>query len=183
MPPAKKNLFSGYLTIIGSLIPIAAILIAMVAYVINLNSTVGNNNEELESITEQLEAAKEILEVNPYGESELSNRINGIEYFIYEELEARADDMEMRLLLIDEAIQDLIDTQAGINHYLYAMDDGPQKALVRISEAIALLNQSVESVHKDHAYFIDVLEEIEDEFDVRLSKPPDTYGSYGSYGR
>jgi uncharacterized protein Yka (UPF0111/DUF47 family) len=64
-------------------------------------------------------------------------------------------------------------------------EGGVQKSIIRLNEAIALLEQSVESVHKDHAYFIDVLEEIEDEFDVRLSKPQDTYsGGYGgSYGR
>jgi len=182
MPPKKSNPFSGYLTIIGSLIPIAAILIAMVAYVLNLNSTVGNNNEALEIITEQLEAAKDILEINPYGESELSNRINGIEYFIYEEIERRTIDLETRLLLIDAAIQDIKDAQSGILFYLYTMPEGSQKSLVRINEAIALLSQSVESVHKDHAYFVGVLEEIEDEFDIRLSKPPDVYGGgYGTY--
>jgi len=190
MPPKKSNPFSGYLTIIGSLIPIAAILIAMVAYVLNLNSTVGNNNEELESITEQLEAAKDILEINPYGESELSNRINGIEYFIYEELETRLHDLEkdveMRLLLIDESLKDISETQSGTAHYLYTMQEGPQKRLAEHIIEITKLKSDIANILSAHVWYNSYLSLLDAqllEIGIRVQPPQDTFsgGGYGNY--
>lgn len=187
MPAAKKNPLTGYISLIGGLIPIVGILLGMVVYVINLNSTISDNADALEAMTEQLSnpAVKEFLEPNQYGETEMSNRLNGFEYELFEQIFPRIEALEERLLLMDVVLADLQDSYAGTIHFLYGMtaeNGGVQASLNSIKTHLVLLEQSVESVHKDHAYFVDVLEEIEDEFDVRLSKPPDVYGGgYGNY--
>ena len=81
MPAAKKNPLTGYISLIGGLIPIIGVLLGMIVYVINLNSTISDNAKTLETLTAQLNnpAVKEFLEPNQYGETEMSNRLNGFE--------------------------------------------------------------------------------------------------------
>ena len=187
MPAAKKNPLTGYISLIGGLIPIVGILLGMVVYVINLNSTISDNAKTLETLTAQLNnpAVKEFLEPNQFGETEFSNRLNGFEYALWEELLPRIEAVEAQLLLLEIAVEGLDETQAGVNYYLYGMsavEGGVQKSIQSIKTTLSLLEQSVDNVHADHMYFVDVLEEIEDEFDIRLSKPPDVYGGgYGTY--
>ena len=78
MPPKKSNPFTGYISLIGGLIPIVGVLLGMVVYVINLNSTISDNAEKLEAITAQLNnpAVKDFLEPNQFGETEFSNSLN-----------------------------------------------------------------------------------------------------------
>jgi len=186
MPAAKKsNFLRDNVALVSSMIPVLAIIIAGFSYVFSMANNVSTSKKEIQVIQEQLSKASRLLEVNNYGESEIENRINSVEYHIYEFQEAQILDIITRLLLIDEAIQDLKDDQSGINYYLYSMtaeNGGVQSSLNSIKTQIVLLEQSVDSVHSDHMYFVDVLEEIEDEFDIRLSKPPDVYGgAYGNY--
>ena len=188
MPPKKSNPFTGYVSLIGGLIPIVGILLGMVVYVINLNSTINDNAQTLKGLTEQLSspAVKEFLEPNQYGETEMSNRLNGLEYELWEHLRPKIEVIEEQLLLIDIALKDIEDSRVGTLHYLYGMsaqEGGVQQSIQSIKTTLLLIEQSVESIHKDHAYFVDVLEELEDEFDVRLSKPQDAYGGYGGYVR
>tara|TARA_R110000824_G_scaffold1618_9_gene7963 strand:+ start:319 stop:879 length:561 start_codon:yes stop_codon:yes gene_type:complete len=185
MPTAKKNPLSGYVSLIGGLIPILGILLAMIVYVINLNSTISDNAEDLASIQEQLEAAKEILEVNPYGESELSNRINGIEYFIYEEIEQRINEMETRLLLIDESLKDISETQTGTAHYLYTMQEGPQKRLAEHIIEITKLKSDIDNILAAHVWYNSYLSLLDAqllEIGIRVQPPQDIYsGGYSTY--
>jgi chromosome segregation ATPase len=188
MPPAKKSFLRDNVALVSSMIPVLAIIIAGFSYVFSMANNVSTSKKEIQAIQEQLAGASRILSVNNYGEHEIEARINSVEYHIYENQESQILDIITRLLLIDEAIQDLRDTQNGTNHYLYSMtseNGGVQASLNSIKTQIVLLEQSVDSVHSDHFYFLDVLEEIEDNFDIRLSKPPDVYsGNYGgSYGR
>jgi|TARA_R110000824_G_scaffold243951_1_gene432653 hypothetical protein len=188
MPAAKtKNPLSGYISLIGGLIPIVGILLGLVIYIVNLNSTISDNAKTLEQITQQLNnpAVKDFLEPNQYGETMVSNRLNGFEYELFEQIFPRIEALESQLLLLEIAVEGLGETQAGINFYLYGMsavEGGVQQSIQSIKTTLSLLEQSVEAVHADHLYFVDVLEEIEDEFDLRLSKPPDVYGGgYGNY--
>ena len=115
----------------------------------------------------------------------MSNRLNGFEFALWEELLPRIEALEAQLLLLEIAVEGLDETQAGINFYLYglsAVEGGVQQSIQSIKTTLSLLEQSVDNVHADHQYFISVLEEIEDEFDIRLSKPADVYGGgYGNY--
>ena len=94
-------------------------------------------------------------------------------------------DISERLTLLEIAIADLQAFEMGTLFYLYtetAEQNGVAKSIQSIKLTLSLLEQSVDNVHADHQYFISVLEEIEDEFDIRLSKPPDVYGGgYGTY--
>jgi hypothetical protein len=186
MPAAKKsNFLRDNVALVSSMIPVLAIIIAGFSYVFSMANNVSTSKKEIQAIQEQLDGAARILSVNNWGESEIEARINSVEYHIFENQEAQILDIITRLLLIDEAIQDIQDIQDGINFYLYGMsavEGGVQQSIQSIKTTLSLLDQSVEAVHADHLYFVDVLEEIEDEFDIRLSKPPDVYGGgYGNY--
>tara|TARA_R110002020_G_scaffold376753_5_gene587829 strand:+ start:550 stop:1113 length:564 start_codon:yes stop_codon:yes gene_type:complete len=184
---AKKNPLTGYISLIGGLIPIVGILLGMVVYVINLNSTISDNADKLETITAQLNnpAVKDFLEPNQFGETEMSTRLNGIDYALWEEILPKIEALEEQLILMDIKIQDLDETRIGTLHFLYGMsaeEGGVQQSIQSIKTHLSLLEQAVDSIHGDHAYFVDVLGQIEDEFDIRLSKPPDVYGGgYGTY--
>lgn len=182
-PTKSKNPLTGYVSLIGGLIPIVGVLLGVVVYVINLNSTISNNAEKLKVITSQLEnpAVQDFLEPNQFGETEFSNRLNGFEYALWEDLLPRIEAIQEQIILIEIALKDLDESRVGTNHYLYGMsatDGGVQQSLQSMKTHLSLLQQEVESIHGDHMYFVDVLNEIEDEFDIRLSKPPDVYGGY-----
>lgn len=182
MPP-KKSPLTGYLTILGSIIPVAAILIAMIGYVLNLNSTVNDSREELESIQAQLDLAVEVLELNPYTqEPVLSERINNLEYYLWEE-----SNFEEKILLLQVAIDDLENSRAGTLHYLYGMsveEGGVQKSIIRLNAQIALLEQAVESIMTDHAWYANYISQLDErllEMGIRVQMPQDTYsGGYNN---
>ena len=163
MPAAKKNPLTGYISLIGGLIPIIGVLLGMIVYVINLNSTISDNAEKLEAMTAQLNnpAVKEFLEPNQFGETEFSNRLNGFEHALWEELLPRIEAAEAQLLLLEIAVEGLDETAAGVNFYLYGMsavEGGVLKSIQSIKATLSLLEQDLAWFHADHLYFVDVLE-------------------------
>ena len=188
MPPKKSNPFTGYISLIGGLIPIVGVLLGMVVYVINLNSTISDNAEKLEAITAQLNnpAVKDFLEPNQFGETEFSNRLNGFEYALWEELLPRIEAIEEQLILIDLKVQDLDESRVGTNHYLYGMsatDGGVQQSLQSVKTHLSVIEKEIENIMNDHAWYADYISKLDEqllEIGIRIQAPQDTYG--GGYG-
>ena len=184
MPP-KKSFLRDNVALVSSMIPVVAVIIAGFGYVFTMANNVSESKEKSEKIEAQLEQAGRILEVNSFGESTLELEISGLSYYVHEEIEGQLVDISERLTLLEIAIADLQAFEMGTLFYLYtetAEQNGVAKSIQSIKLTLSLLEQSVDNVHADHQYFISVLEEIEDEFDIRLSKPPDVYGGgYGTY--
>ena len=188
MPAAKKNPLTGYISLIGAIIPVAAVLIGMIAYVINLNSTISDNAEKLETITEQLEnpAVKEFLEPNQYGETQMSNRLNGLEYALWEELLPQIQAIEEQIILLDLKVQDLDESRVGTNHYLYGMsaaDGGVQQSIQSIKTHLSVIETEIENIMSDHSWYADYISKLDEQLldlGIRIQAPKDTYG--GGYG-
>ena len=188
MPPKKSNPFTGYISLIGGLIPIVGVLLGMVVYVINLNSTISDNAEKLEAITAQLNnpAVKDFLEPNQFGETEFSNRLNGFEYALWEELLPRIEAIEEQLILIDLKVQDLDESRVGTNHYLYGMsatEGGVQQSLQSVKTHLSVIEKEIENIMNDHAWYADYISKLDEqllEIGIRIQAPQDTYG--GGYG-
>ena len=188
MPPKKSNPFTGYISLIGGLIPIVGVLLGMVVYVINLNSTISDNAEKLEAITAQLNnpAVKDFLEPNQFGETEFSNRLNGFEYALWEELLPRIEANEEQLILIDLKVQDLDESRVGTNHYLYGMsatEGGVQQSLQSVKTHLSVIEKEIENIMNDHAWYADYISKLDEqllEIGIRIQAPQDTYG--GGYG-
>ena len=188
MPPKKSTPFTGYISLIGGLIPIVGVLLGMVVYVINLNSTISDNAEKLEAITAQLNnpAVKDFLEPNQFGETEFSNRLNGFEYALWEELLPRIEAIEEQLILIDLKVQDLDESRVGTNHYLYGMsatDGGVQQSLQSVKTHLSVIEKEIENIMNDHAWYADYISKLDEqllEIGIRIQAPQDTYG--GGYG-
>ena len=183
MPAAKQAFLRDNGALVSSMIPVIAVIIAGFGYVFTMANNVNESKAKIAKIEAQLEEAGRILEVNSFGESTLELEINGLSYYVHEEIEGQLLDISERLTLLEIAIADLQAFEMGTIFYLYtetAEQNGGAKSIQSIKVTLSLLEQSVDSVHADHLYFVDVLEEIEDEFDIRLSKPPDVYG--GGYG-
>ena len=190
MPPKKSNPFTGYISLIGGLIPIVGVLLGMVVYVINLNSTISDNAEKLEAITAQLNnpAVKDFLEPNQFGETEFSNRLNGFEYALWEELLPRIEAIEEQLILIDLKVQDLDESRVGTNHYLYGMsatEGGVQQSLQSVKTHLSVIEKEIENIMNDHAWYADYISKLDEqllEIGIRIQAPQDTYGGgYGNY--
>ena len=191
MPPAKKNPLTGYISLIGGLIPIVGILLGMVVYVINLNSTISDNAEKLETITEQLNnpAVKDFLEPNQFGETEFSNRLNGFEYALWEELLPQIEAAHEQLLLIEIALKDLEESRLGTNHYLYGMsatDGGVQQSLQSIKTHLSVIENEMENIMSDHSWYADYISKLDEQLldlGIRIQAPQDTGygGGYGTY--
>jgi|TARA_R110000824_G_scaffold7263_2_gene32777 hypothetical protein len=191
MPAAKKNPLTGHISLIGGLIPIIGILLGMVVYVINLNSTISDNAEKLEAITAQLNnpAVKVFLEPNQYGETEMSNRLNGFEYELWEQIFPRIEAIEEQLLLIDIAFNDLSDTNSGTLHYLYSMtaeNGGVQASLNSIKTQLSVMENEMENIMSDHGWYADYISKLDEQLldmGIRIQAPQDTGygGGYGTY--
>ena len=189
MPAAKRNPLTGYISLIGGLIPIVGILLGMVVYVINLNSTISDNAEKLETITAQLNnpAVKEFLEPNQYGETEFSNRINGFEYALWEELLPRIEILEEQLTLIEIKIQDLDESRVGTNHYLYGMsasEGGVQQSIQSIKTHLSVVETEMENIMSDHSWYANYIAKLDEQLldlGIRIQAPQDTYGGGYNY--
>ena len=191
MPPAKKNPLTGYISLIGGLIPIVGILLGMVVYVINLNSTISDNAEKLETITEQLNnpAVKDFLEPNQFGETEFSNRLNGFEYALWEELLPQIEAAHEQLLLIEIALKDLEESRLGTTHYLYGMsatDGALQQSLQSIKTHLSVIENDMENIMSDHSWYADYISKLDEQLldlGIRIQAPQDTGygGGYGTY--
>ena len=189
MPAAKKNPLTGYISLIGGLIPIVGILLGMVVYVINLNSTISDNAAKLETITAQLNnpAVKDFLEPNQFGETEFSNRLNGFEYALWEELLPRIEAIEEQLILIDLKVQDLDESRVGTNHYLYGMsasDGGVQQSIQSIKTHLSVIENEMENIMSDHGWYADYISKLDEQLldlGIRIQAPQDT-GYGGGYG-
>jgi len=191
MPAAKKNPLTGHISLIGGLIPIIGILLGMVVYVINLNSTISDNAEKLEAITAQLNnpAVKVFLEPNQYGETEMSNRLNGFEYELWEQIFPRIEAIEEQLLLIDIAFNDLSDTNSGTIHYLYGMtaeNGGVQASLNSIKTHLSVMENEMENIMSDHGWYAEYISKLDEQLldmGIRIQAPQDTGygGGYGTY--
>ena len=190
MPSKKSNPFTGYVSLIGGLIPIVGVLLGMVVYVINLNSTISDNAEKLEAMTEQLNnpAVKDFLEPNQFGETEFSNRLNGFEYALWEELLPRIEAIEEQLILIDLKVQDLDESRVATNHYLYGMsatEGGVQQSLQSVKTHLSVIEKEIENIMNDHAWYADYISKLDEQLldiGIRIQAPQDTYGGgYGNY--
>ena len=189
MPAAKKNPLTGYISLIGGLIPIVGILLGMVVYVINLNSTISDNAAKLETITAQLNnpAVKDFLEPNQFGETEFSNRLNGFEYALWEELLPRIEAIEEQIILLDLKVQDLDESRVGTNHYLYGMsasDGGVQQSIQSIKTHLSVIENEMENIMSDHGWYADYISKLDEQLldlGIRIQAPQDT-GYGGGYG-
>ena len=191
MPPAKKNPLTGYITLIGGLIPILGILLGMVVYVINLNSTISDNAEKLEAITAQLNnpAVKVFLEPNQYGETEMSNRLNGFEYELWEQIHPKLEALEEQLILVNIALTDLDESRIGTLHFLYGMsaeDGGVQQSLQSIKTHLSVMENEMENIMSDHSWYADYISKLDEQLldmGIRIQAPQDTGygGGYGTY--
>jgi len=191
MPPAKKNPLTGYVSLIGGLIPIVGILLGMVVYVINLNSTISDNAEKLETITAQLNnpAVKDFLEPNQYGETEMSNRLNGFTFELYEQIYPKLEALEEQLLLIEIALQDLDESRVGTLHFLYGMsaeDGGVQQSLQSIKTHLSVIEKEMENIMSDHSWYAEYISKLDDQLldmGIRIQTPQDTGygGGYSTY--
>ena len=171
------------LVLASSLLPLAAVLLGAIAWIFNLQNTIASTAETVEAITEQLDAAAAILEVSPYGETMIEQRINGVEHFVYEELETRIREIETRLLLIDESISDIRDTQAGTSHYLYNMDEGPSKQLAEHTIELTKLRSEITNILNSHVWYNAYIERLDaqllESMGIRIQVPADSFTSGG----
>ena len=191
MPPKKSNPLSGYISLIGAIIPVAAVLIGMIAYVLNLNSTISDNAEKLETITAQLNnpAVKDFLEPNQYGETEMSNRLNNFTFELYEQIHPKLEAIEEQLLLIEIALQDLEESRLGTNHYLYGMsatEGGVQQSLQSVKTHLSIMETEMENIMSDHSWYADYISKLDEQLldlGIRIQVPQDTGygGGYGTY--
>jgi len=192
MPPKKKsNPFTGYVSLIGGLIPIIGVLLGLVIYIVNLNQTINDNAAKLESITEQLNnpAVKDFLEPNQYGETDFSLRLNGFEFALWEELLPQIETAHEQLLLIEIALKDLEESRLGTNHYLYGMsatDGGVQQSLQSIKTHLSVIENEMSNIMSDHSWYADYISKLDEQLldlGIRIQVPQDTgYGDgYGNY--
>ena len=188
MAAAKKNPLTGYISLIGGLIPIVGILLGMVVYVINLNSTISDNAKALELMTAQLNnpAVKEFLEPNAYGETQVTQRLGGFEYELYQQIHPKLEALEEQLLLIEIALQDLDESRVGTNHYLYGMaasEGGVQQSIQSVKTHLSVMETEIANIMTDHAWYANYISKLDEQLlnlGIRVQTPQDTGTGYGT---
>ena len=188
MAAKRSNPLSGYISVLSGCLTLGGLIIGVIVYVVGLTNTISDNQEDLAEMKARLDAATEVLELNPYTqEPVLSERINHLEFYLWEESQ-----FEEKILLLEIALSDLQESYDSTLFYLYSMDShsgGVQQSIQSIKTHLSVIENQIAGIMSDHNWYAQYLSSLEntlrEDLGVSLSivMPKDSYDYGGSYGR